>query len=85
MCSLADFKSIVKADLNEGKEPAPKKIIASLETYFVLLYKQVTVEKSSFFQTKANTRLFSRKMQNLQQVSPGFVERLICPTTSLER
>lgn len=37
MCSLADFKSIVKADLNEGKEPAPKKIIASLETYFVLL------------------------------------------------
>lgn len=32
MYSLADLKSILEADLNGGREPAPKKIIASLET-----------------------------------------------------
>lgn len=68
---ISRLKIIVKAELNRGKEPAPKKIISSLETYFVLLYTQVTVEKSSFFQTKANTTLFSRKMQNYSRFPQG--------------
>lgn len=32
MYSLVDLKGVLKADLNGGRKPAPKKIIASLET-----------------------------------------------------
>lgn len=85
---ISRLKKHIKSRLKWEKEASTEKPRQQQQlwklVYFVPLYKQIRVERGSFFQTQANTTLLSTNDPELQCVCPGFGEYLPCPAALLQ-